>query len=306
MKDFSKRGIFNSIKTWFLIVLGLFIYSFGWSAFLIPSKLAGGGVIGVATILHYALPQYLDIGWVNLAINAILMIIAIRILGFRFVIKTAICIVIVSIFFHFLVPLFDKPLIDDGLLSVTFFGGGLSALGVGLAISNGGNTGGTDIIIFLVGKYRNISYGKTSLMINVLIIASLYIVSQDIKTLLYSYLNMIISTTLTDYVIGSFGQSFQIMVFSEKNNIIAERINSEVRRGVTIISGYGWYTKHEQNVLITMTHRVEKFAVMRIVKQENPNAFVSISKVHGVYGKNFDEIKIKTPIKNFNKEIIEK
>lgn len=294
MKKFTKRSIIASIKTWLFIVLGLFVYSFGWSAFLIPAKLTGGGVVGLATILHYAFPVYLDVGWVNLVINAVLIIIAFRILGFRFVIKTAICILIVSIFFHFMVPLFDKPLIDDSLLSVTFFGGGLSALGIGLAISNGGNSGGTDIIVFLVGKFKNISYGKTSLMINVLVIASLYLVSQDIKTLLYSYLNMIIATTLSDYVIGSFGQSYQIMVFSAKNNIIAERINSEIKRGVTIINGYGWYTKHEQDVLITMTHRVEKFAVMRIIKQEDPNAFVSISKIQGVYGKNFDEIKIKT------------
>lgn len=286
----KKIDIFNSIQNWFLIVIGLFVYCFGWSAFIIPHGLAGGGIIGISTILHYAFDTH--IGWVNLIMNGILMIIAFKILGWRFFVRTMICIVLVSVFFEILVPYFPEPLIKDSLLTCTIIGGGLSAVGIGLAITNGGNTGGTDIIVLMIGKFRNIAYGKTSLIINILVIASLYLVSRDIQTLLYSYLYMIISTTLCDYVIGGFNQSYQIMVFSNKNNIIASRINSELRRGVTIINGYGWYTKNDQEVLITMVHRTEKHSVMRIIKQEDQHAFISVSKVQGVYGENFDELKI--------------
>ncbi|MDR2836900.1 MAG: YitT family protein [Bacteroidales bacterium] len=297
MKEKKRKfDIFNSIQSWFLIILGLFIYTFGWSAFLIPIKLAGGGVLGIVTILHYALNT--PIGWMNLAINAILIIIALKILGFKFIIKTIICIFIVSVFFEILIPLFPEPLLKDNILTCTIIGSGLSALGIGLAIANGGNTGGTDIVVLMLGKYKNISYGKTSLIINVLIIASLYFVTKNIETLLYSYLNMIISTLLCDYVIGGFNQSYQIMVFSNKNNLIAARISTELTRGVTLLNGYGWYTKNDQEVLITMVHRTEKHAVMRIIKHEDPNAFISFSKVQGVYGKNFDELKVKTKKKD--------
>ncbi|MDR2010574.1 MAG: YitT family protein [Bacteroidales bacterium] len=292
LKKIKKEDLFNTIQNYFFIVVGLFIYAFGWSAFIIPSHLTGGGVAGLSTILHFAFGT--PIGMMNLIINGILIAVAFKILGPRFIIKTIICTVLVSVFFDVLTPQFPEPLIKDNLLTCTLLGGALSAIGIGLVITNGGNSGGTDIIVLMISKYRNISYGKTSMMINIIIIALLILVEKDIEKLLYSYLNMIIGTTMSDLVIGGFRQSFQIMVFSPSNDKIAERISKEAGRGVTILKGYGWFTQKEQDVLVTMLHRTEKYAVMRIIKQEDPNAFVSVSKVQGVFGKNFEELKISS------------
>lgn len=292
-KPLNKKDLFNLIQNYFFIVVGLFIYAFAWSAFIIPSHLTGGGMVGVATILHFAFGT--PIGMVNLILNGILIIIAFRILGTRFIVTTIICVFLVSVFFDVLGLYFTEPLIKDDILTCTLVGGALSAIGIGIAISNGGNSGGTDIIVLIISKYKNISYGKTSMMINIVIIACLIFVEPDnIENVLYSYLNMFISTLTSDLVIGGFRQSFQIMVFSPKNESIAERISNEVSRGVTIMRAYGWYSKKEQDVLITMVHRTEKYPVMRIVKQEDPNAFISISKVQGVFGKNFEELKISS------------
>lgn len=291
-KSLTKKDIFNVIQNYFFVVVGLFLYAFAWSAFIIPSQLTGGGVAGLATIIHFAFGT--PIGMVNLIINGILIAIAFRVLGSRFIIKTIICTVLVSVFFDVLGPLFEEPLVKDNLLTCTLLGGALSALGLGIVIANGGNSGGTDIVVLMISKYRNISYGKTNMMINIIIIALLVFVDPDVEKLLYSYLNMIIGSTMSDFVIGGFRQSFQIMVFSPKNDSIAERIGKEINRGVTLLKAHGWYSQKDQNVLVTMLHRTEKYAVMRIIKQEDPDAFISVSKVQGVFGKNFDELKVST------------
>jgi uncharacterized membrane-anchored protein YitT (DUF2179 family) len=292
-KPLNKVDIFNLIQSYFFIIVGLFIYVFAWTAFIIPSHLAGGGVAGIATILHFAFDT--PIGITNLVINGVLIVIAFRILGTRFIIKTMICTFLVSVSFDVFGLYFTEPLIKDDILTCTLVGGVLSALGLGIAISNGGNSGGTDIVVLMLSKYRNISYGKTTMMINIAIIASLIFVDpDDVEKLLYSYLNMFITTLLSDYVIGGFRQSFQIMVFSQNNENIAKRISDEINRGVTMMRAYGWFTHKDQDVLITMVHRTEKHTVMRIVKQEDPNAFISVSKVQGVFGKNFDELKISS------------
>lgn len=298
LKSLNRKDAFNVIQSYFFIVLGLFLYAFAWAAFIIPSNLTGGGIAGLATIIHYAIDM--PIGVLNLILSAILIAIAFRVLGLKFIISTIISTVILSVFFDVLTPFFTKPLVSD-VLTCTLIGGCLSAVGLGIIIASGGNSGGTDIIVLMISKYRNISYGKTSMFINVIIIAMLIFVKNDIENLLFSYINMLITTMMSDFVIDGFRQSYQIMVFSPQNETIASRISKEINRGVTLMRAYGWYSHKDQDVLITMIHRIEKHEIMRIIKQEDPNAFISVSKVQGVYGKNFDELKVSS-----NKKSVEK
>ena len=144
----------------------------------------------------------------------------------------------------------------------------------------------------MVGKYRNISYGTVTLYTNLIIIGSFYFVIWDVEKLVYSMVVMFVYIYVSDIVIDGYRQTFQFMVFSGKNQNIADRINNELNRGATFLKGYGSYTKAESDVLLIIAHRNDKARIMRMIKNIDPNAFVTISKTTGVFGKNFDKIKL--------------
>jgi uncharacterized membrane-anchored protein YitT (DUF2179 family) len=285
----SSKSILNAIKKYFFICFGLAILAFGWTAFLIPSNLMGGGISGIATLIYFALK--VPIGISTLVLNFILIAIALKILGPRFGTNTVICTLLLSLFFSILQPLFPTPLVDDMFLCA-LIGAMLSGAGAGITLNYGGNTGGTDIIILIITKFRNISYGRLSLLINVLIIASSYLIVRSIESLVYSYVVMIAYTFTSDIVIDGYKQTFQFMVFSSKNREIAARINSELHRGATLIKGYGSYTKEDLEILLVIAHRSDKASITRIIKDIDNSAFISIAKTSGVFGKNFDTLRL--------------
>lgn len=287
--SFTKKKITTIITNYFFIILGLALFAFGWTAFLIPNNLVGGGISGVATLIYFALN--IPVGISTLVLNMILVLIALKILGPKFGINTVICTLILSLFFSIFQPIFIKPLVDDMFLCA-LIGAMLSGAGAGIAINFGGNTGGTDIVILIITKFRNFSYGRLSLLINVLIIASSYLIVHSIESLVYSYVAMIAYTFASDMVIDGYRQTFQIMVFSPKNREIAQRINENLHRGATLIKGYGSYTKEDIEILLVMAHRVDKGNIVRIIKEVDEGAFMSITKTSGVFGKNFDTLKI--------------
>ncbi|MDR0365040.1 MAG: YitT family protein [Bacteroidales bacterium] len=298
-RERKKGKIWLAIRNYSFIVFGLFLFAFGWTVFLIPSELTGGGVAGVATLVYYA--TKIPVGISTLILNGILVIISFKILGPRFCIVTIGCTLVLSFFFdgiQYLVdsyPQFFTELNQD-IFMCSVIGGVLAALGVGIVLTYGGNTGGTDIIVLMIGKYRNIAYGRMSLQINIFIVALSFLVFRDIKLLIYSYIALVVYNLTSDLVLGGYQQSLQLMIFSKKSVSIADRISKEINRGVTVMKGYGWYSKIEQDVLVVILHRTEKFRAMQIIKEEDPDAFISVSKVQGVFGKNFDELKI-TPKK---------
>jgi len=273
-----------------MICVGLAIFAVGWTAFLIPEKITGGGVSGIAAILFFATGT-IPVGITTLVINVILLAIAWKILGPRFCINTLFCTVVLSIFLGLGQTIFTKPITDDLFMSA-IIGGALSAFGVGIAINYGGNTGGTDIVAMMIGKYRNISYGKVTLYTNLVIIGSSYFAVGSVQKLVYSMVVMFVYIYVSDIIIEGYKQTFQFMVFSKKNQEIADKINSELNRGATFLKGYGSYTKAESDVLLIMAHRNDKAQIMKLIKSIDPTAFVSIAKTSSVFGKNFDNIKI--------------
>jgi uncharacterized membrane-anchored protein YitT (DUF2179 family) len=285
----STKDILNIIKKYFFILLGLALFAFGWTAFLIPNHLMGGGISGIATLIYFAFK--IPIGISNLAINLILIAIALKILGPRFGTNTVICTLLLSLFFSILQPLFPEPVVDD-VFMCALIGAMLSGAGVGIALNYGGNTGGTDIIILIITKFRNLSYGRLSLLINVLIIASSYLIVRSIEALVYSYVVMIAYTFTSDIVIDGYKQTFQFMVFSSKNREIADRINHELHRGATLIKGHGSYSKEDIEILLVIAHRADKANITRIIKEIDNSAFISIAKTSGVFGKNFDTLRL--------------
>jgi uncharacterized membrane-anchored protein YitT (DUF2179 family) len=285
---FTGIQLLTEIKNYFFILLGLFIFAFAWSAFLIPHKLTGGGISGIAAILYFA-TEVIPIGVTVFVGNMILVLISLKILGKKFAIKTIVCSVMLSLAFSIMKPLFPEPLVDDMFLC-SLIGAMLSGLGVGMALNNGGNTGGTDIIALMIGKYRNILWKGNPLCEYYNSVFFLFYCG-SMKTL-YSFVVMIAYVFASDLVLDGFRQTYQIMLFSEKNNEIADQINKELNRGATFIKGYGAYSKKESDILLVIAHKPDKRIIIKIIKNVDKSAFISIAKANSVYGKNFDEIKL--------------
>lgn len=285
----TAKKVFEEIKSYFFIFLGLALFTFGWSAFLTPYEVSGGGVAGAASILYFA--TKFPIGITTFALNAILIAIAWKVLGTRFCVNSLICTVVMSGFFALFQPMFPSPIVDDMFMSV-IIGSALAACGIGMTINWGGNTGGIDIIALMIGKYRNISYGRVSLFANIVIVGSSYFVLHDMQKLVYSFVVLIVSIIVSDLVIDGYRQTYQFMVFSQKNHEIAQKINTKLKRGATFLKGYGSYNQQESDVLLIVAHRTDKGDITRIIKEIDPTAFITISKTASVFGKNFDNIKI--------------
>lgn len=285
----TAKKVFEEIKSYFFIFLGLALFTFGWSAFLTPYEVSGGGVAGAASILYFA--TKFPIGITTFVLNAILIAIAWKVLGTKFCVNSLICTVVMSGFFALFQPMFPQPIVDDMFMSV-IIGSALAACGIGMTINWGGNTGGIDIIALMIGKYRNISYGRVSLFANIVIVGSSYFVLHDVQKLVYSFVVLIVSIIVSDLVIDGYRQTYQFMVFSQKNREIAQHINTKLHRGATFLKGYGSYNQQESDVLLIVAHRTDKGDITRIIKEIDPTAFITISKTASVFGKNFDNIKI--------------
>ena len=290
MKKTELKKIATIAYDYFFICIGLAIFSFGWTAFLTPNQMTGGGIAGLAAIIYFAvhaIPMWITI----LGANAILIAIAWHVLGPKFCINTLICTLLLSFFMGVGQRIFVQPLVDDIFMSA-MIGGALAAFGVGIAISFGGNAGGTDIIALMIGKYRNISYGRVTLYSNILIVASSYFIVHSIPKLVYSMVVVFVYIFVSDIVIEGYKQTFQFMVFSKRNQEIADKVMLEIGRGATFLKGYGSYSKEESDVLLIIAHRSDKARIMRVIKAIDNTAFVSIAKTSSVFGKNFDNIKI--------------
>lgn len=287
------------ILSYVVITMGIAMYTFAWSAFMLPAKIVGGGVSGISSVLNIALGVPLPIGVINFIINGILLIIGFKVLGSKFGANTIYGIVMSSLFFILWQQVL-KVGVDGRPFDVSQFGGFMCAIiggalcggGIGLTFSMGGNSGGTDIIALIVSKYYNVSPGKVIMYLDIFIIGSSYFVSAHLENVVFGYVTMVTMTYVLDMVLDGNKQSYQILVFSTKNKEIGDAITKEIGRGVTLLDGEGGYSHQPQKVLMVMAHKTDKPNVMQIIHRLDENAFVSVSKTQGVYGRNFEKLKL--------------
>lgn len=286
--------ILDSIKTYVVIAFGLLINSIAWTGFLLPHQISGSGVSGIGAIVFYA--TGIPMGYTYLAINVILILIALKILGARFGIKTIYAVLLSAIMLTVLQRLIPEPVVKEKFMSA-ILGGMLCGAGLGIVFTQGGSTGGTDIIALIINKYRNISPGRIILMCDVFIISSSYVVltnlesAQRIETMVYGFVTMAIQAYTLDAILSGNRQSVQILIFSRQYEQIADQISTTMRRGVTVLDGTGWYTKEPQKVIITLVRKQEASDLYRIIKSIDKKAFITVANVMGVYGKGFEELK---------------
>mgnify|MGYP002352694075 FL=1 len=216
---------------------------------------------------------------------------ALKVLGLKFMIKTIYGVVVLTFLLTICQSMITEPIVKNEPLLSGVIGGMMCGVGIGLVFSSNGSTGGTDIVVALINKYKNIAFGRGMLLCDFVIISCSYFVFQNYQTIIYGLIVMGVMTYSIDMVINGFRQSVQILVFSEKYEIIATAINHELHRGCTVLDGMGWYTKKPTKVLIVLAKRNEALEIFRLIKSIDEKAFISQSTVRGVYGEGFDKIR---------------
>lgn len=285
----SNKKLTRVLQDYSIMTLGLLVFAMAWVLFIIPAEIAGGGISGVAAVIYYA--TGVPVSLTYFVINIFLVIIAIKVLGANFGVKTIYSISVVTAIFALFQDLVKVPLVDDMFLS-SVLGGMMSGIGLGIVFSRGGSTGGTDIIAMIVNKYRNVSPGRVIMLCDVVIIASVYFVFQSVEKLVYGYVVMWVVAYSLDSFLSGANRSAQMFIVSKEYERIAEFINNEAIRGVTLLDGSGWYTKKQTKIVMSVVRKKETGAIFRKIKQIDPDAFISMGSVMGVYGQGFEKLKL--------------
>ena len=322
-----QKSVWTRVKEWALVTLGILIYVTGWALFLMPNNLVGGGISGIASMVQYATGGTIQMGYTYFVLNAILIVAAVFVIGMGFGAKTIFAIILASLGLRFLPGLIPPEIIQtlalqNGKLMSTLCGGLMVGIGIGMSISNGGSTGGTDIIALIYTKYRNVSPGKVILYLDFIIILSSLLVpsvvpdldpetgrqligpdgqpvshlmpfAEKVTTVIYGLILVTVNSNVIDKYLSGSQQSVQLFILSKHFKEIADSITHDLHRGVTVLDGKGWYTQAPTEVLMVITRKTDLNLLLRYIKAIDPHAFLSVSSVNGVYGQGFDTIKGK-------------
>lgn len=276
-------------KDYLTVILGTFMYALGVTQFIMPHKFVMGGLTGVAVLLNYSLG--LPVSLMVLIMNGVLLLIAFRVLGSEFLVKTIIGVASLSFFLGMFESFNWQPIMTEEPIIAGLIGSIVAGAGIGFVMSVNGSSGGTDIIVLIINKYRNITPGRMMLLVDLVIISSSYLIFRSIETIVFGIIIIAVMTTSVDWVLNGIRQSVQFFIFSTKYDEIATQINLQVHRGCTVLDATGWYSKTPQKVLLVMAKRNESTSIFRLVKSIDPKAFITQASVIGVYGQGFDRIK---------------
>ena len=282
------------LKNIFFILLGSAIYSFGFVHFNIQNELGEGGFAGITLILFF-LFQW-DPALMNLLLNIPLFFIGWKLLGKKVFLYTIIGTVAVSVFLKiFLIYEVQIDLHED-LFLATLFAGVFVGIGLGIIFRYGGTTGGVDIIARLVQKYSGWSMGKTMFLFDAGVIALSRLTFLDNRTMMYTLVAVFVGARVIDFVQDGAYAGRGAMIISNSQEEIANRIATEMDRGITILRGYGHFTKEEREVLYCVVAKNEIVRLKNIINSVDPHAFVSMTEVHDVMGEGFTLDELKRPL----------
>lgn len=283
------------VKDYVYIVIGLVIYAVGFTCFMLPYEITSGGVSGISGLIYYS--TGFNAAFSYLIINVFLMLIAWKTMGWQYCLRTLFATLVITFLIDYGQTLITGEsgamlkIIGEQKFMACVLGGCLEGLGLGLTFLAGGSTGGTDIIASAINKHHSISLGRLLLIMDIVIVSCNWVVIHDIETLVVSYSTMFVSMNMVDYVINGARQSVQFMIISDRYEAIATRISNELERGCTVMEANGWYSKQRKPVLLVMAKKYERRDIYRIIHHEDPDAFVTMSNVEGVFGEGFDKIK---------------
>ena len=326
----SSRSILVGIKEYILMTFGMFCYAFGWQMCVLPAGGMGGGAAGLATLINAILPVSLSEGFFSIGnlifiINCILLILGVMIVGWKFGIKTLYCILMMSVMFNvvdmFLEPdMMVKMVMGVDSWRILLVAMGAASCGVGIAVSfmQGGSTGGTDIVAMIINKFRTVSYGKVLLMTDFgILIGSLFLSTtvnmvpaeydpsaehlieavsimplhpEAFARMIYGFMMIAVIGYTVDLVQSGNQQSNQIMIFCKDYESMANMIMTKANRGATLIDAMGSYSKTPSKAVMVVCRKRDTSTILKLVREEDPNAFITVGSVMGVYGQGFDAL----------------
>jgi uncharacterized membrane-anchored protein YitT (DUF2179 family) len=299
LKDIIGPSPWQLARDYLQMLLGTVIYTIGYTTFLLPYKIVSGGVTGISTVTYYL--TGFPAGNTYFIINVVLLLMAMRVLGWRYLVRTIIVTLLISTAIGVMQTQLTevaadgtqtlRHIIGEQKFMACVIGAFLEGLGLATIFLAGGSTGGTDIIASAINKYWNISLGRLLLMIDIVIIGFSYIIENDIETMVVGYMAMFISLNFLDFVINSARQSVQFIIISDHYEEIANEVNTRLNRGVTVLYGEGFYSREKRQVLLILAKKHESRSIFQLIKRTDPKAFVSMSNVEGVFGEGFDVIK---------------
>ena len=294
----DNKKILTGIFDYIVITIGTFLFVMAWTSFLLPNNMIDGGMTGASALLSMVTGISVDIWYFG--INVLLLILALFILGRGFGIKTIYAILLSTALFRvlgdesmrFLWSVEGEVLyVGDGIL-VPIIGGLLEAVGLALIIMRGGSTGGTDILALIVNKFWPITIGRFYVMADLVIISLLILVpGHSFTDVVYGYITMGVCAYVLDLILLGKESTVQVLIFSSRLKEIGDYINKEMGRGVTALKALGWYTQSDRQVLLVMLRKTELMDLVKVVKELDEKAFVTVVPANSVFGEGFDEMK---------------
>ena len=294
----GRRKVFSVLRDFVVLTAACFIFAFAWEAFMIPNGMSAGGMMGLCTVVQYATAGLIPAQYSYFAVNALLIIVAVIVMGIGFGFKTIYCIVMSSLAMSVIDScpvLHCMPgeffYVNETLL-IPIIAGLLEALGLGTVLRFGGSTGGTDIIALMVHKYWPVSLSKVFLFSDLAIVTLLlFLPDKSFGDMVYGIVEIVSFSLVIDFVVGGNKSSYQLLVFSNKHEDIADHIIKNMDRGVTLLKAQGWYTKKDRDVLLIVINKKQLPSLTSVIKEIDPRAFISVSSASNVYGEGFEEIK---------------
>lgn len=312
------------IRDMFTIFLGVVIYAFGWTAFILSQDITSGGLAGLTTIIQFA--TNIPVTYPYYIINGILMVLAFVFVGRKFTFRTLIGVGMIFFVLPFAQALFTPlsteqgrmvyenlpnfvtniipnvgPLLaEDEPFVALVVGAILCGIGMGMVFSANGSTGGTDVVVAIINKYKNISLGNAMIMLDACIVITGAVISHyygpqyswttALGKLAFSVVEIVLVGQMLDYIMNLNKQSVQFLIFSLKHQEISDAITQRLHRGSTILHAQGGYTQKDAKVVLIVARKYQSLSIYRIIKEIDPNAFVSEAVVRGVYGNGFDAL----------------
>lgn len=299
------KSIYRTVRDYAIIAIAMIMGVIGLNLFLVPNEITMGGTMGVAEIVYWG--TGIQTQYTYFAINAALLIAALKVLGWRFCVKTVYAVVVFTVassVFQWL-GFANVHLLTDQKFMACIVGGVFMGTSVGLGLSAGGSTGGSDVVAAMIHKYRDVSLGHIILFCDLTIITSSYVVLHDWEKVLYGYVLLFIVSFCVDYVVNSLRRSVQFLIISRKWEEIGLAINKIADRGCSTLNGNGFYSKRDIKVIFCIAKKSESAMIFDIVDEIDPDAFVAQSAVIGVYGQGFDRVRVrkKISLEEIKKEI---
>lgn len=273
----------EKIRMYLLLIFGTALTAMAISLFLVPNKIVNGGASGLSTIIYYSFGVKTAIS--NAAINLVLLLLAWICFGWKFITKTIFSIASLTVF----IDVFSYfPPVTDNVLLATIFGAVLYGLGIGIVLSQGSTTGGTDILGRLIQyKFPQWKIGKILLGVDLLVICLSFITFRTTEAVLYGVLALYISTTSIDALVKNLNISKLAFIITDKGREISQFLVYTSPRGVTLVDVTGVYTDTPKQMLICALKESELPEFQRKVLEKDEKAFIIYSESQQIVGNGF-------------------